>query len=408
METATFYIQQEKYSKMRFKTFLNEEVKLLKYFNNSSNQVVDLGIHGWFHIYSVNSLDENPDAELSLDGGNDIKEGKNRVISLAEYKKDKFRKFTTKDQVIERKLKDIQNWSKEATKRLYSLGIKKQKQTVVIADLSHERNNLTGGGIGGYADRSKHGIALNKSELKYGKDSFLELLIHETAHIIHLTTMPKHTKKAFRKWFDDNIENVIDRNKKSYNDAIVDTLYWTASSAFTEVKGISPLGVMNVVNDKPLNSMFPVDDEVIEQINKRGVKFFKRGWDAIIGKMMKELLKDDRIMHIWKSDVMLEMWLWNWVEGGFTGLIEGLGNRFNPERDVKERMIEQIPEQTIPQAEIKRFRSKLQDKGIAPTAYATYNDNELMAEMISYLANAPDKVSKELKKVFKKVLQGDL
>jgi hypothetical protein len=92
---------------------------------------------------------------------------------------------------------------KLAIQRLSALGAKRQKDVLIIRDLSAEPNPITGGGTGGWASRAKHAITVD-TKLANDPESMARILAHEWAHKWFFN-QPKHVKKVFIDYYEKNI-----------------------------------------------------------------------------------------------------------------------------------------------------------------------------------------------------------
>jgi len=70
-----------------------------------------------------------------------------------------------------------------AAKALGKLGFKSQHTNILISDLSDRVNQNTGGGVGGYANRSGNYMAIDGDLLFSNPDYAVKVIVHEVAHL---------------------------------------------------------------------------------------------------------------------------------------------------------------------------------------------------------------------------------
>lgn len=200
---------------------VDEDVKLVKEFLNTSMQVVDIGNVGWFHLYSAVAFDTTVappywTASSTVDAFD-------AFVERLRAKDSFFKKVHTKDEYTknkgdkllspERKYvfdpivtgTKIQTAALAASAALQDAGFSKQQQVLIVAPIEGRVNQNTGGGIGGYASFAKHGIVVNRSEVANASSDWLkEIIVHEWAHQ-YWYRMDKGRKAFFKEWFDANV-----------------------------------------------------------------------------------------------------------------------------------------------------------------------------------------------------------
>jgi hypothetical protein len=163
-------------------------VKLVADLLNSGNwQIVDMGMHGWFHLYSAVRRHRM---------------GRNEIVKLKHYKPNMSPPLHEPDDVASGKM--ASKMALGATKALTKLGMKKQRATVVIYDLSNLKNQVTGGGVGGFADFKRHGLAADRNIVLGNPKFAIELLAHEWGHA-QQNRMPKAQREYIRDWYQKNV-----------------------------------------------------------------------------------------------------------------------------------------------------------------------------------------------------------
>lgn len=168
---------------------------LLKDRGGGSHQIVDLGVHGWFHLYSVvdvvaaGALRDNVFTKTIP-----IKDYVHNVGTIGSS--------LLVDEVVS--FRGTYDMATEATKALTKLGMKRQRVEVVIRDLRGERNPITGGGVGGYAYFKKHGISIDRGVVLQNPSFAIEALCHEWGHMQWLQ-FSKHQKEFIRSWYRENV-----------------------------------------------------------------------------------------------------------------------------------------------------------------------------------------------------------
>lgn len=130
-----------------------------------------------------------------------------RILTLDEYRKwhdeaPNDYKSLRKDPVADN-IGALQKGLNEAAYRLSALGFKKYRSSLVLMDLSGEKNQITGGGVGGQAWYMKHAFTVDR---RYALGTgAISTTIHEHAHMYWHGFMPIHAKMAFRNWYHKNV-----------------------------------------------------------------------------------------------------------------------------------------------------------------------------------------------------------
>jgi hypothetical protein len=334
---------------MRFKTFLNEEVQLLKSFKKD-NQVVDLGSIGWFRVYTVVERPATKNLFLTLKDYQEYKEGDKPEVS--------------EDYIIDSKLNEVKQYTLEATKLLYKLGIKKRKSILIISDLTNEGN------VSGFASKKEHGIAIDYREI--GKKlEFIKTLTHETIHTIYFE-LPKASKVAFDEWFKINIEKQLYIDDSDFK-TIAKELEKELKDNYKKKHGTT-LESDRKNKTATYKKLHPVQKITVKNMMKKFKKTISKIWSSadLFSAVVEALVFD-----IETTDLEL-------------------GQLIGIPRDYKEKTKDDVRE----------LRKYLANTGKVPSAYSTVNASEMFAEIGSYLSAQPKAVSKELKNSFRDIIQG--
>lgn len=199
-------------------TALDEAVKQLRTHLDGQHQVLDHGTVGFFRVFSVMPITEEArlthlqyvvpalkGSGFSATARRAVETWFSRPHSIADYQK-----------AVRKDGKDapyrldpaVANWTQiranieEATRAITKLGARRQRDTLILVDLSGQRNRITGGGVGGYAYRKTHAIEADTAEMS--KPFGVELLVHEWGHKLFFN-LPKHATDYVRAWFKENI-----------------------------------------------------------------------------------------------------------------------------------------------------------------------------------------------------------
>ena len=195
---------------------LDEEVQQLrKYLGIGQYQVLDLGTVGLFRVYSVLAYPADDQSIIAVRNLRRIQRNDwaikhlGKVHTLRDYQKNH---AAGVDEVVFLTDPAVENWSwvrgniQEASDAITSLGVPRQRDTIILRNLSGEKNRITGGGVGGYAYRRTHAIELDTNSMIEGGTAAPELLVHEWGHK-QFFNLPQHVTSYVRDWFRANLLN---------------------------------------------------------------------------------------------------------------------------------------------------------------------------------------------------------
>ena len=166
-----------------------KSVKLVKdLLKHGDNQVVDLGTHGWFRLFSAIKVTPRANAK--------------KVIPLKTYKLGFALGHFKTDPVAQGK--SAQDMANGTTRVLTKLGMKRHRAVVVVQDLSDIVNPNTGGSVGGFADFDRHGLSADTAMVLTKPKFAVELLAHEWGHAQWLL-FSRAQKEFIRDWYRNNV-----------------------------------------------------------------------------------------------------------------------------------------------------------------------------------------------------------
>lgn len=189
---------------------LDETVQQLRRYLDGQHQVLDLGTIGLFRVYEVQpypagNLGIIPSRNLQRVHGTRAHDFLKQIHTAADYKRNA--SAGPDDQVYVWALSEKPAYRaalaniKQASDAITALGIPRQRDVLILRDLSAERNRITGGGVGGYAFRKTHAVEADVGELARSH----EILVHEWAHK-KFFNLPRHATQHVRDWFAANVE----------------------------------------------------------------------------------------------------------------------------------------------------------------------------------------------------------
>lgn len=172
---------------LNFKLFYNEQNNLNEMVNIlrselQNKQIINLGKLGWWNVYSEKETD-NPI---------------NRILTIPEYERLLASRQVVPDGLVSQ-INQLREMFNDAAYKLAYLGFPAMRQIVKFADIK-SKNQITGGGVGGHADFSNHGIVISRDSI------YLSVLIHEHAHM-YWKNIPKANKEYFIKYYKENVSN---------------------------------------------------------------------------------------------------------------------------------------------------------------------------------------------------------
>lgn len=191
---------------------LDETVQQVRKYLDGNHQVIDFGTVGLFRTYFVKELSD--DYVLSTLQYVVPGEKKGRQAAEAWLKQPhpvadywKSRNADGMDSPYSGVL-DVQTIShirqniERASGAITGLGIPRQRDVLILLDLSKKTNTITGGGVGGYAYRRTHAIEADSAYMATANG--VELLVHEWGHK-KFFNLPQHVTKFVREWFEENV-----------------------------------------------------------------------------------------------------------------------------------------------------------------------------------------------------------
>ena len=171
---------------MNFRSWLlTEEAIFLKNLLNN-HQVIYLGKMGLWNVYSA--------IATKCPGG---------IIALDQYQRGEVGiDFCIEDRFAERP-GDVKMHCNNATSALMGIGFPKYTTNMVFMDLSDMKNWITGGGVGGYAADKQHAFTVSRRNVSE------RTIVHEHAHMWWMNVLARPAKRAFIKWYEENVSNWI-------------------------------------------------------------------------------------------------------------------------------------------------------------------------------------------------------
>ena len=174
---------------------LDEVVQALRDFLLPSYAVFSLGPVGWFDTYYAHKVSEDEYDLLVTELGMSFGPWTKKVHDPKDP--DVPEKLLSAPGLL--KLRDYKATIKQAVGTLQRLGFPRQRETLIITDLTSHVNKITGGGMGGYAAPKKHGVVVG-----IGMMGEVDALVHEWAHM-YWFRLPKGSRDYFQRWYDANV-----------------------------------------------------------------------------------------------------------------------------------------------------------------------------------------------------------
>jgi len=162
---------------LNFKTWI-EAVQLVRGYQDS-HKVSPLGKLGWWTVFSA----KEPEKTGPIGGGS-------MGINFSQQS----------DHLVDFRDSHVKPVFEEAAQRLAKLGFPRMHSNVVIVNLDDQTNQITGGGMGGYADSKKHGFTIDSGYIKPN------IIIHEHAHM-YWFNLPKENQQYFKKYYQNAIQS---------------------------------------------------------------------------------------------------------------------------------------------------------------------------------------------------------
>lgn len=193
---------------------LDETVQQLRKYLDGKHQVLDLGTIGLFRTYVVTPVSDDylfSTLQYAVPGGKQGKQAAEAWLKQTHPFADYLRARRTDAMNspyswagTEHDFIALKSNVEEASRTITALGIPRQRDTLIVLDLSKDKNPITGGGVGGYAYRRSHAIEADGRSMTtpYG----VELLVHEWAHK-KFFNLPQHVTRYVADWFKENVAN---------------------------------------------------------------------------------------------------------------------------------------------------------------------------------------------------------
>lgn len=203
---------------VNFKSWF-EAVQLVRQFQDT-HQLNPLGKLGWWTVWSAEGYD-------------DIVNQRNGM--LGKYIPDDW------DHILSLRDSHVRPVFEEAAQRLASLGFPRMHANVVIVNLGDRVNQITGGGVAGYADKSRHGFTVDRGNIN------ASTIIHEHAHM-YWFNLPKDNQEFFKAYYKEAItDKPISPQDKwqhakpefdpSKLDKVLEESWWTFSEKMDQLLG---------------------------------------------------------------------------------------------------------------------------------------------------------------------------
>ena len=302
---------------------------------NSVNQITKLQKMGQFYPFSLEFDPENKSGNLmySLDNKGPIKDN------------------------LLTKLKKLNKTFILITSLINKLGIRSQNQRVVLVDFYDNSNivksemNINDVSIDGWADHRTGTIYIHKGLFFDDIERFIEVVIHEFAHMLWKIQFTKEEKKKFIRWYNENIASK------------------TFESFYSNSNDYDIWGELN--NDKsPLRKKINVVlPELIvnhPRSNETNISQLKKKIENRVRKDRDFLSSENKI------------------------------REFISTLDFNTNKPKTIPNE-LSTGEFKELRKFAEDSGMTPSEYAATNPDELWAETVMYAAHNLNSISRELK-----------
>lgn len=203
---------------VNFKSWF-EAVQLVRGYQDSHN-VSPLGKLGWWTVYSA----KEPEKTGQIGGGS-------MGYNFSQQP----------DHVVDMRDTHVKPVFEEAAQRLARLGFPRMHANVVIVNLGDMENQITGGGVGGYASNKKHGFTVDRSNID------VSTIIHEHAHM-YWFNLPKDNQEFFKKYYKEAItdksispQDMWQHAKPEFDssklDKILENSWWTFSGKMNRLLG---------------------------------------------------------------------------------------------------------------------------------------------------------------------------
>lgn len=374
---------------------LDETVKGLRKFLTQKMVLVDYGVIGWYHVY------------LALD----VRDPNPRIIPLDQLGPayEKLAYGYANPQLV-------RGMAKEATKTLSRLGFKKQRIITVLTDIT-KANYLTGGGTGGYYNRSEHILAINyQTNL-----ADVETWTHEWAHFKMLGgTTAAEQKDLVHEIYAEAVRsspqvNQLLSNFEDHYPKSIAIDFVKAHRKSTEENGAPGWGqyeeylnqsIQRGVDRESLrtpfefytneNRFFLAYEEAIKTGNHYLALFYRTVWKGASN------LYNAWVKRIQGKDSVLAKAGEGHITALFTLAVKDncqWGEFWNRLLYYLEQPDSQHGSWQITKA-MERIRQMMYEDGLLPTIYGGRNPNEFFAELVAKMATGGHTMDPKLKMIF--------
>lgn len=241
---------------------LVETVQQVRRYLDGKHQVLDLGSVGLFSVYSVRPVSDDfalntlqyvvpPQKGVKSGPGYsrraEVEAWLKQIHTLAEYKRlvdadARIAPFALDSTAT--RYAEIRKHIQAASDAILGLGARRQRDTLILLDLSAHVNSITGktGDVAGYAYRRSHAIEVSATAME--DSSGEEVLVHEWAHK-QFFNLPQHVTAYVGEWFEANIagdarlENLPDIDENTRKHAL-DKAWDGFRSAWAKWEGVAP------------------------------------------------------------------------------------------------------------------------------------------------------------------------
>jgi len=399
-----FLKQYKEYRKDKAAESLVFEAKmtqLLRGFLDGNNQVTNHGTIGWFHVYSVVPVDQGVKKfmakEIAHRKGIPPQEAYQMIvdrltspISIKDY--DSNDPLWVGDPAVYKAAQSkVKKGIMKAVGALEKLGLKRERETLILTDLSGKKNAITGGGVGGYAAQKGHGVVIDVFTFLESTASAAAIVAHEWAHR-QWTRLSKDAKNAIQAWFGKEVKGAAATAGRVPDDIQEMTLDLVWDAFYRKIWHMFDKKLEDMVADEKLSygAWF-----------EKHLNSYYLATDAVLDAMFKYLSTTSGYPYKYQSDIF------NKHEDLLADML-----RATDIKDVEKRMRSFFKKHTnwnpVPQLGLpssKEVRSKLSKAGVTPSAYAASNPQELWSELVAYYALDSSRVTGSLKKLFKKVIE---
>lgn len=319
---------------------------------NDQNQITKLPKMGWFYPVSL-QYDQN-------------NESGSEIYSLEH-------RGPIKDPLLHgNQLRKLKRTFELVSSLISKLGIRSQTQKFVIVDFNDNKNIVHAElksdpskdiDVDGYADTRTGTVYINKELFFNSIDRFVEVLIHEFAHTLWKTQFSKNEKKAFIRWYQENVAKPTFEKFYSSDD-VDDYDIWEKFQDY---------------NDENMRRRaFFVLPKLIEKHPRSNEKDMAR----VKSRIQNRIRKDKNFLNSEESV-----------------------RSFLDELDFSEKKKLSIPSK-LNKDEFEALRELAVEEGLTPSEYAATDPDELWAETVMYAAHHLGNISRELKSVLVNMLSG--